>query len=245
MPAEPPKPTADLPPRLRHMLEVLTGGSEGGTLDVSGIDPASMPPAGQYAAVIGTVPFTGSVAAHTARLAGSRRADLAMFAWALTAATEGGRLALIVPAGFADAATHAHRALRRRLIEEHALQAVIALRAGMLRPRTRALVIVVAKGGETRRVWFGALRAQGETDALMAHWPPVEESRASPHAQPAGFFVSRAHIAPPAYMLDAEGYRHAQPGMSDEPQPHVLLHEIATIEAEILQGIRDLVGLLK
>jgi type I restriction enzyme M protein len=101
------------------------------------------------------------------------------------------------------------------------------------------------KGGDTRRVWFDALRGHGEIDELPGHWPPGESAPSAAQARPEGFFVGRTQIAPPAYTLDVESYRQAQHEVVQEPQPHALLHEIATLEAEILQGIRDLVGLLK
>jgi hypothetical protein len=37
----------------------------------------------------------------------------------------------------------------------------------------------------------------------------------------------------------------ARPARATAPTPEQILHEIASLEAEILQGIRDLVDLLK
>ena len=61
----------------------------------------------------------------------------------------------------------------------------------------------------------------------------------------ASFFVRREAIQPPAYRLGIDHYRCADAQVALQPKPHEILHEIAGLEAEILQGIRDLVGLLK
>jgi hypothetical protein len=59
----------------------------------------------------------------------------------------------------------------------------------------------------------------------------------------ASFFVRREDIRPPHYALDV--HRHRSAHAAQAPQPQEILHEIAGLEAEILQGIRDLVGMLK
>lgn len=232
------------PPAVRRLLEVLAGADYApDCAEVSAIDLARPAPVGQHSAVIGAVPFSGRIDAASAELralARTRRADLLAVAWALLALKDGGRFALVVPQSVLEGDTRAHRSLRRRLVEENALQTVIALRAGLFRPRLRAAILVVAKGGASERIGFHQLDAARDIAQLLDRWPVERDAPAAV----ASFFVRREAIAPPHYALGLERYRAARP--IDAPaQPHAILHEVAALEAEILQGIRDLVGMLK
>ena len=147
-----------MPAQLARLLEAAAGPlDEGRIADVARLDPVEPAPANPYAAVVGAVPFSGSVEAGNARAdvrawVQSRRAELVAIATALLALRDGGRMALVVPESVLDGATRAHQALRRRLIEENALHAVIRMRAGIYKPRTRAAVLVAAKAGHTSTV---------------------------------------------------------------------------------------------
>jgi type I restriction enzyme M protein len=235
------------PPAVRRLLAVLAAADEAGPIaDASAIDLGQPVPAARYAAVIGSVPFGGTIESNGASaelraLARSRRAELLAIAWALLALKEGGRLALVVPESMLDGDTQAHHALRRRLVEENALQAVIRMRAGLFRPRTRAAILIATRGGATERVGFHQLDAARDIPELLARWPV---QRDAPGAV-ASLFVRREEIRPPRFTLAMDRYRSVRPAEAQQPQPHALLHEIAGLEADILQGIRDLVGMMK
>ncbi|MGH8665590.1 MAG: N-6 DNA methylase [Burkholderiales bacterium] len=239
--------TRSEPPAVHRLLAVLAAADVAGPIaDAAAIDFARPVPAAQYSAVIGPVPFAGTIESNGASaelraLARSRRGELLAIAWALLALKEGGRLALIVPESVLDGDTQAHHALRRRLVEENALQAVIGMRAGIFRARTRAAILIATRGGATERVGFHRLDAARDIPALLARWPV---QRDAPGAV-ASLFVRREEIRPPQFTLAMDRYRSARPGEEQQPRPHELLQEIAGLEAEILQGIRDLVGMLK
>jgi type I restriction enzyme M protein len=250
MPTEPPKVAPALSPQLHRLLETLAPAGGGRSRDVSGIDPASPVSVAPCSTVIGAVPFSGSVqarsqASEAGTLARSRRADLIAIAWALLALEPGGRLALIVPESFLHGATQAHQAMRRRLIEENALLAVIRLRAGVYKARTRAAVVVAQKGGETGRVWFCELNAARDMATLLVRWSEHERGQRGSPGDLDSVLVPREEFEPPAYRLDIEHAAAARPDEAGERAAHEILHEIAGLEADILQGIRDLAGLLK
>jgi type I restriction enzyme M protein len=70
----------------------------------------------------------------------------------------GGRAAVIVPDGVLFGSSTAHKALRRMLVEEHKLEAVIKLPSGVFRPyagvSTAILVFTKTGVGGTDYVWF-------------------------------------------------------------------------------------------
>src|SRR5262249_18406262 len=77
----------------------------------------------------------------------------------------GGRAAVIVPDGVLSGSSKAHKDLRRILVEENKLDAVIKLPSGVFRPyagvSTAILVFTRAGVGGTDQVWFHDLRADG------------------------------------------------------------------------------------
>lgn len=85
----------------------------------------------------------------------------------------GGRAAIIVPEGVLFGSTLAHRALRRELLLEHKLLAVISLPAGIFEPYTgvKTSILFFAKVGklkedgapQTEQVWFYEITADGYT----------------------------------------------------------------------------------
>jgi len=229
-----------------------------------------------YALVVGAVPFSGSLpggqpGADLRVASRSRRLDLVATAWSLRALKHGGRAVLLVPESMLFAATQAHRSLRRRLVEENALQAVIRLRPGCYKPRTRAAIIVVRKGGSTDSVWFydqppapsrarprgaktgaaGAVAPPALTQAtndvidIVSRWEARSESeRDRPRTAPS-FCVPRAEIAAADFDLGIDRYRVAESPAPAQARPHEILAEVAALEAEIFAGIRELVGMLR
>src|SRR5208283_6165578 len=77
----------------------------------------------------------------------------------------GGRAAVIVPDGVLFGASKAHKDLRRMLVEDHKLDAVIKLPSGVFRPyagvSTAILVFTKTNSGGTDFVWFYNVEADG------------------------------------------------------------------------------------
>ena len=77
----------------------------------------------------------------------------------------GGRAAVIVPDGVLFGSSKAHQELRRMLVEDHKLDAVIKLPSGVFRPyagvSTAILVFTKTGVGGTDHVWFYDMQADG------------------------------------------------------------------------------------
>ena len=264
---------AALPDVVRCLLEILSERSEHDraleldsdrwwTAQGERADPS-------YTLITGAVPFCGSVAKVPVPDLHSRRAELAAIAWTLQALAPGGRAVLLVPESVLAQSTRAHQALRRRLVEENRLQAVVRLAPGWYKPRSAASVLVVAKGGSSDHVWFcearsparprtrrgsarTALATSGtastepaELAEVVARWSARSEATAAPRSAES-FCVPCAEIAAQHFHLDMFRYR-AAPALAEPSmlRPHEVLAEIAGLEAEIFQDLRALVGMLK
>lgn len=94
-----------------------------------------------------------------------KSSDNAFIALALNMLEEGGKCVTTVPASFLTTGLNSTYELRKKLIEENSLEAVILLPSGMLMPLTGAVIalLVFRKGGTTEKVWFYDLEEFGYT----------------------------------------------------------------------------------
>ncbi len=81
----------------------------------------------------------------------------------LRALDMGGRCAVIVPDGVLFGSNRAHVELRKKLIEENRLDAVISMPSGVFRPYAgvSTAVLLFTRGAKTERVWFYVMAHDG------------------------------------------------------------------------------------
>ena len=89
--------------------------------------------------------------------------------------TVGGRCASIVPDGVLFGSSTAHKALRKELVENQKLQAVISMPSGVFKPyagvSTAILIFVKTNAGGTDKVWFYDMKADGYSFCTNIHAP--------------------------------------------------------------------------
>lgn len=125
---------------------------------------------GRYTLILANPPFAGAVdaagcAADLQPGTRTRKTELLFLSLVLRLLAPGGRAAVIVPEGVLFGASAAHKALRRSLIEEQKLEAVLSLPAGAFKPyagvSTAALLFTRTDCGGTDHVWFYDVTADG------------------------------------------------------------------------------------
>jgi type I restriction enzyme M protein len=126
--------------------------------------------AGRYSLVLANPPFAGNLdyeatAKDLQRVVKTKKTELLFLALFLRLLKIGGRAAVIVPDGVLFGSSKAHKDLRRILVEENKLDAVIKLPSGVFRPyagvSTAILVFTRTGVGGTDHVWFYDVRADG------------------------------------------------------------------------------------
>jgi type I restriction enzyme M protein len=126
--------------------------------------------AGAYSLVLANPPFAGSLDYETTakdllKIVKTKKTELLFVALFLRLLRTGGRAAVIVPDGVLFGSSGAHKDIRRMLVEEHKLDAVIKLPSGVFRPyagvSTAILVFTKTGVGGTDRVWFYDVTADG------------------------------------------------------------------------------------
>ncbi len=124
----------------------------------------------RYSLILANPPFAGSLdyeqtAKDLQQVVKTRKTELLFLALFLRLLRTGGRAAVIVPDGVLFGSSKAHKELRRMMVEDHKLDAVISLPSGVFRPyagvSTAILVFTKTGVGGTDHVWFYDMKADG------------------------------------------------------------------------------------
>ncbi len=126
--------------------------------------------AGRYSLILANPPFAGSLdhdstARDLQKIVKTKKTELLFVALFLRLLRTGGRAAAVVPDGVLFGSSRAHKGIRRRLVEDHRLEAIIKLPSGVFRPYAGvscAIVVFTGTGvGGTGDVWFYDMTADG------------------------------------------------------------------------------------
>jgi type I restriction enzyme M protein len=123
-----------------------------------------------YTLVLANPPFAGSLdyentAKDLLQIVKTKKTELLFLALFLRLLKPGGRAAVIVPDGVLFGSSKAHKELRRVLVEEQKLDAVVSLPGGVFKPyagvSTAILLFTKTNSGGTDTVWFYDVEADG------------------------------------------------------------------------------------
>jgi type I restriction enzyme M protein len=124
----------------------------------------------KYTLVLANPPFAGSLdyentAKDLLQIVKTKKTELLFLALFLRLLKPGGRAAVIVPDGVLFGSSKAHKELRRILVEDQKLDAVVSLPGGVFKPyagvSTAILVFTKTNSGGTDFVWFYDVDADG------------------------------------------------------------------------------------
>ncbi len=120
--------------------------------------------------ILANPPFKGSldydsVASDLLQTVKTKKTELLFIAMFIRAMKIGGRAAVVVPDGVLFGSSNAHKEVRRLLVEEHQLNAVISMPSGVFKPyagvSTAVIIFTKTNSGGTDNVWFYDMKADG------------------------------------------------------------------------------------
>jgi type I restriction enzyme M protein len=126
----------------------------------------------KYTLITANSPFAGSLdyencAKDLLQVVKTKKTELLFLALYLRLLKPGGRAAVIVPDGVLFGSSKAHKTLRKILVEEQKLDAVISLPGGVFKPyagvSTAILLFTKTNSGGTDQVWFYDVDADGQS----------------------------------------------------------------------------------
>lgn len=123
-----------------------------------------------YSLILANPPFKGSldydeVESGLLKVTKTKKTELLFLALMLRMLKTGGRAAVIVPDGVLFGSSSAHKSIRKQLVENQQLQAVISMPSGVFKPyagvSTAILFFTKTNSGGTDDVWFYDMKADG------------------------------------------------------------------------------------
>ncbi|MEL1134729.1 class I SAM-dependent DNA methyltransferase [Desulfitobacterium sp. THU1] len=220
----------------------------------------------KYTKILANPPFKGSldydiVSTDLIKVTKTKKTELLFLALFLRMLKNGGRCASIVPDGVLFSSSNAHKAIRREIVENHRLEAIISMPSGVFKPyagvSTAVIVFTKTGAGGTDKVWFYDMQSDGyslddkRTQQENSDIPDIvtrfhaleqEESRARTEQS---FLVPKDEIVGNDYDLSINKYKQSAYVEEEYPHPIEILAEINELEREITVGLAELEEMLR
>ena len=221
----------------------------------------------KYSLILANPPFKGSLDADTVsadllKVCKTKKTELLFLALFLRMLRIGGRCACIVPDGVLFGSSKAHKSIRKALVEENRLEAVISMPSGVFKPyagvSTAVLVFTKTGHGGTDQVWFYDMQADGrslddkrspvqENDIpdIVARFKNLEAEQARERTEQS-FFVPKEEIVDNGYDLSINRYKKVEYVPVEYPPTEEILAELRELEMEIgeeMCRLEELLGL--
>ena len=210
-------------------------------------------PGQMFDCILANPPFSGkiqdeSILADLNYTLNTRATELLFLKWFVDHLKPGGRAGVIVPTGVLSGSTGAARKLRKMLLEECDLQAVITMPAGVFKPYAgvATAILVFQKSGPTKSVWFYEMSADGyslsDTRAPVEQndIPDIIQKWPSRDAGVHSFQVSREELVQFDDVLTPGRYRERQSEAVEHHSPVAIIQDILAIEETIAKKLRHL-----
>ncbi len=192
----------------------------------------------------------------------TKKTELLFVALIMRMLKTGGRSATIVPDGVLFGSSRAHQELRKHLVDDNQLEAVISLPSGVFKPYAgvSTAILIFTKGGKTDHVWFYNVEADGRTlddrrqeidendlpdlveqfrkrDKLVAGTEADDRSAKS-------FWIGRDEIEKNKYDLSLGRYQEQVYEREDFDPPEAILGRLKQLEKEIQGDLAELEKML-
>ena len=220
----------------------------------------------KYSLILANPPFKGSldydtVSADLLKVCKTKKTELLFLALMLRMLRVGGRCAVIVPDGVLFGSSTAHKAIRKAIVENNRLEAVISMPSGVFKPyagvSTAILIFTKTGHGGTDKVWFYDMQADGfslddkrtetkENDIpdIIARFHNLEAENDRERTEKS-FFVPKDEIVGNEYDLSINKYKKTEYKPVEYAPTSEILAEINALEEQIQNGIKELEELLK
>lgn len=220
----------------------------------------------KYTLVLANPPFKGSldyeaVSADLLKVTKTKKTELLFLALFLRILKKGGRAAVIVPDGVLFGSSKAHKQIRKEILDNNKLDAVISMPSGVFKPyagvSTAILIFTKTGNGGTDKVWFYDMKADGyslddkrqeigENDIpdIVSRFSDLEAETDRKRTEQS-FFVPVEEIVANDYDLSINKYKEVVYEKVEYEPSEVIIGRIEQIEAEIQNEMAELKKVLE
>ena len=219
-----------------------------------------------YSLIMANPPFTGSVfqeeiSKDILGLTKTKKTELLFMALFTKMLEVGGRCASIVPDGVLFGSSTAHKSIRKELVENQKLVAVISMPSGVFKPyagvSTAIVIFTKTNAGGTDKVWFYDMKADGyslddkrspiaENDIpdIIARFANLEAEEDRERTEQS-FFVDKEEIVNNEYDLSINKYKKTEYVAVEYPSSDEIIDRIHNLEMKFNDALREMEALLK
>ena len=219
----------------------------------------------KYTLILANPPFKGSldyesVSTDLLKVAKTKKTELLFLILFLRMLDVNGRCACIVPDGVLFGSSKAHKTIRKEIVEEHRLEAVISMPSGVFKPyagvSTAILIFTKTGFGGTDKVWFYDMKADGfslddkRSEVKENDIPDIIErfhnldQEADRKRTEQSFFVEKKEIVDNGYDLSINKYKEIEYIPVEYPPTVEIMAEIHELEMEIGSNLAQLSEML-
>ena len=220
----------------------------------------------KYSLILANPPFKGtldadSVSANLLKVTKTKKTELLFLALFIRMLKVGGRCACIVPDGVLFGSSNAHKQIRKAIIEDNRLEAVISMPSGVFKPyagvSTGILIFTKTGHGGTDKVWFYDMKADGyslddkrslvnENDIpdIIERFSHLDEEVERKRTEQS-FLVDKKEIVDNDYDLSINKYKEVVYEKVEYPPTSEILADIEELNKEIDKNLEELKALLK
>lgn len=222
---------------------------------------------GKYDVVLANPPFTGSVDVEDIdkslrAIVNSKQTELLFVALFLRMLKIGGRAACIVPNGVLFRTnSKAYTQLRKELVENQKLEAIIYMPSGVFKPysgvSTAVLVFTKTDAGSTDNVWFYNMEGDGYTlddkrdedvehndvPDILERWANLD-AEAKRERTEKSFLVPKQEIVDNDYDFSFNKYTKTEYEHIEYPPTSEILADLEELNAQMTTGLAELKKML-
>ena len=219
----------------------------------------------KYTICLANPPFKGTIDAESINddlkaVTNTKKTELLFLVLFLRMLKKGGQCACIVPDGVLFGSSKAHKSIRKELVENHQLRAVISMPSGVFKPyagvSTAVLVFTKTGAGGTENVWFYDMKADGfslddkRSELSENDIPDIIErfhnldKEAGRQRTDQSFFVPKQEIADNDYDLSINKYKKVEYVPVEYPSTAEIMADLHELEMEITAGLAELEEML-
>ena len=219
-----------------------------------------------YTICLANPPFKGSLDKETINdelrsiTNNTKKTELLFLALFLRILKKGGTCACIVPDGVLFGSSKAHVALRKEIIENHHLRAIISMPSGVFKPyagvSTAIMIFTKTQAGGTDHVWFYDMKADGFS--LDDKRQPIEDNdiadiidrfehidtESERKRTEQSFLVTKQEIVDNGYDLSINKYKEIEYIPVEYPPTSEILANIKALNEQIMADTIELERLL-
>ena len=246
-------------------MNMMTHGVENPFIEYRDSLSDQNPDKDMYTLILANPPFKGNLDADTVstdlqKVCKTKKTELLFLALFVRMLKIGGRCACIVPDGVLFGSSNAHKAIRKEIVENQRLEAVISMPSGVFKPyagvSTGILIFTKTGHGGTDDVWFYDMTADGfslddkrteikdnDIPDIISRFKNLEAEKDRKRTDKS-FMVSKKEIADNDYDLSINKYKEVEYVAVEYPPTLEIMANIREIEKQISREMDELEKLL-